>query len=254
MRILALGDIVGAGAVSCLRDRLWDFRRSEGIDFVIANGENAAGIRGLGAQDAARLWEAGTDVITLGNHAFGRKDLYPVLENDKRVIRPANFPGEAPGMGYTFANAGGWRLLCMNVNGRAFMDAYGDPFEAVEKILEREGGRYDYAVLDIHAEATSEKMALARVFDGRVHVMFGTHTHVTTADEQILPGGSGYQTDLGMCGPTNGIIGTASEAVIAKFRTLMPTAFAVADGPVTAHGTVFDLQDGRVKAVRRVTF
>lgn len=254
MRILALGDVVGTGAVAYLEERLWSYRKKENIEFVIANGENATGIRGLNARDAKKLLDGGVDVITLGNHAFGQKDLYPVLENDKRIIRPANFPPENPGMGYTVADACGWRMLCMNVNGRAFMDAYGDPFAAVEKILDREEGRYDYAVLDIHAEATSEKLALARVFDGRIHIMFGTHTHVPTADEQILPGGSAYQTDIGMCGPENGIIGTETECVIRKFRTLMPSPFSVADGKITAHGTVFTLSSGSVESVRRITF
>ena len=254
MRILALGDVVGKRAVAYLGERLWEFRRAQAIDAVIANGENATDIRGLCAAAAEELLGSGVDVITLGNHAFGQRNLYPMLEQDPRVIRPANFPPEAPGMGHTVLTLGGWRILCMNVNGRAFMDPYADPFATVEKLLARESGKYDYAVLDIHAEATSEKLAIARVFDGRIHVMFGTHTHVTTADEQILPGGSGYQTDLGMCGPLNGILGTASDCVIAKFRTQMPTRFSVADGSIKAHGTVFELNGSKVSSVKRVTF
>ena len=251
MRILALGDVVGGKAVEYLATRLWDYRKQNRIDFVIANGENAAEIRGCSEKQAKRLLEGGVDVITLGNHAFGQRDLYAFLDAESRVIRPANFPPMTPGMGYTIAEANCYKILCMNVNGRAFMDTYGDPFAAVETILARESGKYDYAVLDIHAEATSEKLAIARVFDGRVQVMFGTHTHVPTADEQILPKGSCYQTDLGMCGPVGGILGTQSECVIDKFRSLMPTRFSVADGEICAHGTIFDPNR---KTAERITF
>lgn len=254
MRILALGDVVGRRAVDDLEEKLWGIRRAEKADFVIVNGENANDIRGISSKDAGRLLQAGADVITLGNHAFGQRDLYPMLESDARIIRPANLPAAAPGMGYTIADACGYRMLCINVCGRVNMDSYGDPFDTVEKILARESGRYDYAIMDIHAEATSEKLALARVFDGRIHVMFGTHTHVVTADEQILPGGSGYQTDLGMCGPHNGIIGTRTDCVLERMRNLMPARFEIADGPILAHGTVFDLDGNKVTAVRRVRF
>ncbi len=253
MRILALGDVVGKRAIEYLEKTLWEMRKRERIDFVIANGENASEIHGLSAQDAKRLLDCGADVITLGNHTYGQKDLAPLLEREYRIIRPANYPPSAPGIGYTVYDACGWKLLCMNVNGRAFMDAFGDPFDAVERILARENGKYDYSILDIHAECTSEKYAIARAFDGSIDVMFGTHTHVPTADEQILPKGSAYQTDLGMCGPTNGVIGTDSDCVITKFRTLMPTRFKVADGPIRANGTVFEL-DGSVKSVRRIVF
>lgn len=251
MRILALGDVVGTRAIGYLEERLWSYRREKKVDLVVANGENATEIRGLCARDADRLLQCGVDVITLGNHAFGQKDLYPVLDRAERVIRPANYPPAAPGMGYTVVDANGWRILCMNVNGRAFMEPFGDPFAAVENILSREAGRYDYSLLDVHAEATSEKLAIARVFDGRVNVIFGTHTHVPTADEQILPKGTCYQTDLGMCGPVDGILGTKSECVIDKLRMLIPTRFSVAEGEIRAHGTLFDPEK---KTVERIVF
>ena len=254
MRILALGDVVGKQAVTYLEQTVWGVRREHKIDFVIANGENANDIRGLSATDAKRLWQSGIDVITLGNHAFGQKDIHALLESENRIIRPANFPPQASGMGYTVVDAMGYRMLCINVCGRVNMDAYGDPFDAVEKILKREDGRYDYAILDIHAEATSEKLAMARVFDGRIHVMFGTHTHVVTADEQILPSGSGYQTDLGMCGPHSGIIGTKTECVLERMRDLMPARFTVAEGDLQAHGTIFTLNGQKVANVERITF
>ena len=254
MRILALGDVVGRRTLDYLEKHLWEARRQYRADFVIANGENASDIHGISAKDAKRLWDCGADVITLGNHSFGQKDVYPLLESSECIIRPANYPPQTPGMGYTIFQACGWRILCMNVCGRAHMDSYGDPFDAVQKILDRERGHYDYSVLDFHAESTGEKMAMARVFDGRVNVIFGTHTHVTTADEQILPKGTAYQTDLGMCGPHGGIIGSDPEAVIERMRNLLPARFTVADGPITAHGTLFELSDNRVVKVERITF
>ena len=144
----------------------------------------------------------------------------------------------------------------MNVSGRVYLDPLASPFETVDRILAREDGRFDIALLDIHAEATSEKLAIGRYFDGRVQVMFGTHTHVPTADEQILPHGSGYITDLGMCGPVDGILGTDADAVIHRFRTLMPTRFSVASGDVRAQGVIFDVDEGmgKVRKVTRVTF
>ena len=256
MRILALGDVVGTDTVAYFRQNLWNFRKKERIDLVIANGENATDLRGLSARDADGLLDAGVDVITLGNHAYGLRDLYPYLENETRIIRPANFPSSCPGSGYTFVNINGWRILCINVCGRVFLDPHASPFDTVDRILERENGSFDLSVMDIHAEATSEKLALAHYFDGRVHLMFGTHTHVPTADEQILPRGSAYVTDLGMCGPTNGIIGTQKDTVIEKFRTMMPAHFHVADGPIRAYGIVCEI-DGdtkKVKELKRIQF
>lgn len=257
MRILALGDVVGQVAIEYLADKLWAFRSKEKIDFCVANGENATEIRGISAADAEALLGTGVDLITLGNHAFGMRDVYSYLDaNEHCIIRPANYPTDAPGVGYTICDVGGWRVLCMNVSGRVYLDPLASPFDTVDRILEREDGRFDVALLDIHAEATSEKLALGRYFDGRVQVLFGTHTHVPTADEQILPHGSGYITDLGMCGPVDGILGTDADAVIHRFRTLMPTRFSVASGAVRAQGVIFDVDESAktVRSVRRVVF
>ena len=257
MRILALGDVVGKVAIDYLADKLWAFRSKEKIDFCVANGENATEIRGISAADAESLLDTGVDLITLGNHAFGMKDIYSYLDaNEHCIIRPANYPTDAPGVGYTVCDVNGWRVLCINVSGRVYLDPLASPFDAVDRILEREDGHYDLALLDIHAEATSEKLALGRYFDGRIQVMFGTHTHVPTADEQILPHGSGYITDLGMCGPTDGILGTDADAVIHRFRTLMPARFSVASGDVKAQGVIFDVDEGakKVRSVKRVVF
>ncbi len=257
MRILALGDVVGHVAIDYLAEKLWAFRSKEKIDFCVANGENATEIRGISASDAEALLGTGVDLITLGNHAFGMRDIYSYLDaNEHCIIRPANYPTDAPGVGYTVCDVSGWRVLCINVSGRVYLDPLASPFDTVDRILEREDGRYDIALLDIHAEATSEKLAIGRYFDGRVQVMFGTHTHVPTADEQILPRGSGYITDLGMCGPTDGILGTDADAVIHRFRTMMPTRFSVASGAVQAQGVIFDVDEsaGKVRSVKRVSF
>lgn len=256
MKILAIGDVVGARSIEYLNARLWKYREANRVDFVVANGENASDIHGISAPDARSLLDAGADLITLGNHTYGRRDICTLLSDSERIIRPANYPPMAPGGGYTLLRIGGYRLLCINVLGTALMESLACPFQTVDRILEREAGNYDISLMDIHAEATSEKIALARYFDGRITMMFGTHTHVQTADEQILPGGSGYITDLGMTGPVGGVIGTDSEAVIEKFRTKMPVRFRVADGEISAHGALFTLSDDTlaVTSVQRVIF
>ena len=256
MKILTVGDVVGTKSVDYLAEKLWRFRDSIGADMVVANGENATDIHGISRNDAERLLDAGVDVITLGNHTYGRRDICPLLSDSQVIIRPANYPVLAPGGGYTIFDLSGWRMLCINIMGTALMEALACPFDTVDKILAREKGNYDFALMDIHAEATSEKIAIARYFDGRINIMFGTHTHVPTADEQILAGGSGYITDIGMTGPVDSIIGADPSCVIEKFRTRMPTHFHPAEGRIEAQGAIFDLDSGtgKVKKVERVRF
>lgn len=257
MKILALGDVVGQKSIAYLKEHLWQQRRALGADFVVANGENATEIHGICAKDACALLDTGIDLLTLGNHTYGYRDLYSYLEeNSKVIIRPANYPPEAPGCGYTVTDINGYRVLCINIMGVVFLEPLASPFDTVDKILSREEGNYDLSLLDIHAEATSEKLALGRYFDGRVTVMFGTHTHVPTADATVFPGGSGYLTDLGMCGPTESILGTATSVVVEKFRTHMPARFPVAEGPIRAYGALFDISEStrRVRAVIPVSF
>ena len=197
------------------------------------------------------------DFLTSGNHIFDRRDAAPFLNDTAAVIRPCNYPAECPGEGSrVVTTAEGWRVLVVNVSGSVFMDALGDPFRAVEQELARARRTYDFAVLDIHAEATSEKLALARYFDGQFAAVFGTHTHVQTADEQILPNGTGYITDLGMTGPTNSILGVTPENVIEKMRTHMPRRFTVAEGDIRASGALFDIDPvtGRARTVTRINF
>ena len=256
MRILALGDVVGGATIQYLQSKLWNYRSANGIDLVVANGENATEIRGLCAKDAEALLDTGVDIITLGNHSYGMRDLYPVLENESRLIRPANYPPQAPGAGYVITEVQGFRILCINVAGRVYLEPLANPFDTVDRILEREKGGYDLALMDVHAEATSEKLALGYYFDGRIQMIYGTHTHVPTADEQVLPKGSGYVTDLGMCGPMGGILGTDRDDVIDRFRFMMPTRFHVASGPIAAMGVIFEVDpfEKKVKSVTRVRF
>ena len=258
MKILAIGDVVGRRSIEYLSERLMRAASKLGADFVVCNGENASEIHGLCKTDAEALLDCGVDLITLGNHAFGSRDIYTWLDdNTDLVIRPANYPAACPGVGYTLREVSGLRILCMNLSGTAFMDPLDNPFTAVDRILDREKGEYDVALLDFHAEATSEKLAMGYHLDGRVNVVFGTHTHVPTADTRVLPKGTGYVTDLGMTGPQNGILGTDAEAVLYKMRTHMPTRFTVADGAIEAQAVLFTLEDRapyRCVKVERVTF
>ncbi len=254
MRIFAIGDIVGTRATDFVKSRLWELRSSLGAELVVANGENAYEIRGIRREQAQELLECGVDVITTGNHVWGQRDIYSFLDDEPRIIRPANFPGRTPGNGYTVVDAKGYRILCMNAQGTALMEPLDSPFEAVDKILAREAGNYDFSLLDFHAEATSEKIAMGYYLDGRVNMVFGTHTHVQTSDAKVLTGGTGYITDIGMTGPDNGILGAAREPVMEKFLTHMPTKFSVADGEIRLQGALFELdtQSGRVTSVKAI--
>lgn len=256
LKILALGDVVGRRTIEYIRANLWSRRSALGADFVVANGENVSEIHGITAADADALFDCGIDFITTGNHVFRAKSVEELLESSTDIIRPANYPAVCPGVGYSIKNVNGWRLLCMNVMGVVYLESLTSPFETVDKILERERGKYDLSLLDIHAEATSEKLALARYFDGRINIIFGTHTHVPTADAQILPAGTGYITDLGMSGPIDGILGTATEPVIKKFLTKMPQRFTVAEGAIAVNGALFtiDTDSRKVVKVERVKF
>lgn len=253
MKILALGDIVGKSGVDALCATLWETRRENGIDFVTANCENAAEGNGVDKASAERLLASGCDVLTSGNHVWKRNDIYSFLDDSPYIVRPMNYPSDAPGKGWTVVDARGIRVLVMNVQGTVYMESLDDPFRAVERTLEREKGGYDVAVLDVHAEATSEKAALARCFDGKITFVFGTHTHVQTADERILPNGSAFITDLGMCGPDDSILGVKSDNVIRKLRSKLPVRFESAPGKVTLHGAVVTLgHKGGVYSVEKI--
>ena len=250
MRILAVGDVVGSSGVAHLEETLRAFVARNKIDFTIVNGENASDVHGLSSKDAAKIFAAGADLITLGNHSFGCADLFPVLESETPILRPANYPPEAPGRGYDILKVSGWRILCANIGGRFEMDPLADPFDTADRILSREAGNYDLSILDFHAEATSEKVAMGRYLDGRFTIVFGTHTHVPTADAKILPKGTGYVTDLGMCGPVESIIGCEIEPTIKRLRTLVPVRFHAAQGEASADAVIFTVDEETNKCVK----
>jgi len=255
-KILAIGDVVGPAAVKYLTEKLWKYRKEKGIHMVVCNAENAALGNGLDPQSADALLAGGCDILTGGNHIFRKKEIRRYLEYSRTLVRPANYPYGTPGNGYTFADIDGYRVLVINVLGVIYLDALACPFATVDRILEREAGRYDFAVLDIHAEATSEKIAIGRYFDGRINVIFGTHTHVATADTVILPKGTGYVTDLGMTGPNDGVLGVRADIIIEKLRTKLPVKFELAEGEIEANGVIFtiDTLTGFVTAAERVKF
>ena len=254
MKILAIGDVVGPASTEYLARRLGKYRAENGIDLVCVNGENAATGNGLTRADADALLAAGADVITTGNHVWKRREIREYLDESPYVIRPASYPAACPGSGCTLIDAAGRRFLIMNVSGLVYMDTLSDPFDAVEKMLADNAGKYDAALLDVHAEVTSEKAAIARYFDGRITCVWGTHTHVQTNDARILPRGTGFITDLGMTGPVESILGVDCGIIIEKFRTHMPVKFFVPDGEIRADGAVFtldrDLRCAGVEAVR----
>lgn len=255
MRILTLGDITSVSAAEYLAGVLWNYRKKEQIDLVIANAENAGFITGTSHETAKMLLLGGVDCLTGGNHTMRNRSVHAYLDEESAILRPINFGADAPGHGYTVLDVLGWRVLVISALGCVHMDpALNSPFSYIDKVLRYEEGRYDISVLDIHAEATGEKYAIAHNYDGRINIIFGTHTHVQTADEQILPHGTGYITDIGMCGESGGILGIEKNSVIESIKTHMPPRFKVADGPVRASGAVFtlDTKDGRVTDIKRV--
>ena len=254
LRIMAIGDVTSPAAASWLSARLWEVRRQHSVDFLIVNAENAGFIIGPGADCANQLLEGGADVLTGGNHMLQNFSLHKVLEEGKRILRPLNYPDAAPGFGYPGETAKVYRILVINALGRVHMDPLTDsPFTAIDTLLKREAGKYDLAVLDFHAEATGEKLAIAHYFDGRVSVIFGTHTHVPTADTQILPKGTGYVSDLGMCGASGGIIGMSAESVLHRYLTSVSTRLQAAEGSMYADAVIFSVDEstGRTLSVER---
>ncbi len=250
LRYMAIGDVVSPKAAYALAHALWDIRRTHKIDFVAVNAENAGFIIGPSPELASRLLDGGADVLTGGNHTLQNAALHGVLENDTRVLRPANYPDSAPGQGYAILDAKGYRVLVGSVLGRVHMDPPLDsPFTAIDRILAREEGRYDLAFFDFHAEATGEKTALAAYFDGRVTALYGTHTHVPTADACVLPHGTGYVTDLGMCGADGGILGIDTQTVLSRYLTGLPTRFAAAEGNFFADAVIFSVDESTRKTL-----
>lgn len=254
MRILFLGDVVGRGARQAIRRRLRALREAEAIDFVIANGENAAGGKGLDPDSAEELLDAGVDVLTSGNHIWKFKAIVPLLERESRCLRPLNFPPGNPGRGWTVQRAAnGEPVGVVNLIGRVHMGSFDCPFRAADDAMAALSSNAAVIAVDMHAETTSEKTAVGLYLAGRASLVIGSHTHVQTADERILAGGTAYLTDAGMCGPSESIIGMRKEEVLRRFLTQMPERFDVARGPILLQGAVIDIEPsrGRATAIRR---
>ena len=255
MKILFLGDIVGSPGRDVLSCQLSAFRKECGIDLCVANGENSAGGSGITPITGGEIFGAGVDVITTGDHIWKRKESRQYLNDNPNVLRPANMPEEAPGSGHTIVKAGdGTEVGVINVQGRTFMSPTDCPFHAVERSLKALGEHIRVVIVDIHAEATSEKIAMGRFLDGRVTAVLGTHTHVQTADEQVFPGGTAYITDVGMVGPYESILGRRIESVVSAFSTQLPTHFQVAKKDVRMGGVIVeaDPATGKALSIERV--
>ena len=251
MRILALGDVMGKGGRRAVVALTQGLRAELELDYVIANGENAAAGRGTTEKIARALLEGGVDVITGGNHTWAMREFSETLRGELPVLRPANYPEGAPGRGVWSDG----RLTVLNLIGRAFMEPLDDPFAKADALLEEIAGG-QIIVVDFHAEATSEKQAFGWHLDGRVAAVFGTHTHVPTADARLLPRGTAFITDLGMCGARDSVIGTQTEAVLTKYRTGLPTRLPPEeDGVMVVNGALITIDDGtgQASSIERIT-
>ncbi|MBE6823110.1 MAG: TIGR00282 family metallophosphoesterase [Ruminococcaceae bacterium] len=247
MNILAIGDVVGSIGCRFLRDHLPQFKKAKGVDLVIANGENSADGNGITPVSAQYLFDSGVDVITTGNHSFRRRESYDLYDSCDTLLRPANFPPAAPGKGVCIVDMGRIQVGVINLMGIVYMDSLDSPFDKADRLLTE--GLPKITLVDFHAEATGEKRSFAYYMDGRVSAVFGTHTHVQTADECILPNGTAYLSDLGMTGPIHSVLGVKPELVIQKMRTKMPVRFDLADGPCEMDGILLHIDEKTGKAV-----
>jgi metallophosphoesterase (TIGR00282 family) len=249
VRAIVIGDVVGGVGHSAVLDALPGLLDEHGADLVVVNAENAASGAGTSPRQARDLLDAGAHVVTGGNHTFRRREILPLLGSDPRVLRPQNLVVTGPGSGFARVESVEGEAVVINLLGAVFMEAAMSPFALIDDLLERASGAR-YVLVDIHAEATSEKIALARYLDGRVTAVFGTHTHVQTADAKILPGGTAYISDLGMSGPHDSVIGVDTQVVINRFLRGLPGRFEVAEGDVRVQGAVIDADDsGRATAI-----
>ena len=255
MRVLILGDVMGRPARRAVRALVPSLVHKEEVDLVVANAENSAGGMGVDVKSAKELLGAGVHILTSGNHIWKKKEIYPFLNERDDLIRPANFPAGAPGKGWCVWQQNDVRALVINLQGRVFMPNHvEDPFRCVDEILQKHGRNIPLVIVDMHAEATSEKNAMGWYLDGRASIVYGTHTHVQTADERILPGGTAYITDLGMCGAMDSIIGMEKEPVIRGFISQLPRQFEVAQDNVMLQGVIVDIdkKTGKARDVRRL--
>lgn len=251
IRIMAIGDVVGDCGVEAIEVYLRKLKLEYDAEVIIVNGENSSERGGIDRKAAQRLFDAGADIITGGNHSFRNRDIYSELDENKMLLRPQNYGGTSPGSGYVIINTSAGRLLVVNLAGQLFMEAADSPFAAAERLLKELEGQYDFAVADFHAEATSEKAVFARHFDGRLQAVFGTHTHVQTADNRILQGGCAFISDIGMCGADDSILGVKSEAVMSRMIYLKPERFVNADGLARIDGAIFTI-DTKLKCATKI--
>ena len=253
MKILAVGDIVGENGLRKLKEILPNLKQQEKIDFIIVNGENVAGGMGITEKLFNQIIQAGADVVTLGNHTWSKKDIFNFIDNEK-LIRPANYPKGVVGKGYNIYKCKNKKIAVMNLLGRTNMGILTEnPFLEADNIINKVKDEVDYIILDFHAEATAEKIAMKEYLEGRVNIIFGTHTHVQTADEEITKSGMGYISDLGMTGPKDSVIGMDKKASIKRFVTTLPEKYRIAEGESKFNGCIFEIDDetGRIQNIIR---
>ncbi len=245
MLVLAIGDIIGRPGRRAVQELLPGLRKQYGLDLVIANAENVAGGLGLTSTTAKGLLNAGVDVLTSGNHIWAQKEIIPYLDGEMPILRPLNYPPGVPGRGYILKN----QTLVVNLIGRTFIGNFDCPFRAMDHLLAEQGHKPPVTIVDFHAEATSEKMAMGRYLDGRVSAVLGTHTHVGTIDAQLLPQGTAYVTDIGMTGPADSIIGDDTKAVLQRFLTIIPYRLSVGQGKIMFNAILVRVDDESGKAI-----
>ena len=255
MKILAVGDLVGEAAVKKLKEELPQIKEQENIDFVIVNAENSAGGMGITTKIFLDLKDMGIDAITMGNHTWGKKDIFSFID-EEILIRPANYPEGVVGKGYNIYNCKGKRICIINLIGRTDMNVLSEnPFLKANEILKEVRDKADIIILDFHAEATAEKIAMGYYLDGKITAIFGTHTHVVTADERILKKGTAYITDIGMTGPIESVIGMDIEASLKRFETTLPEKYKLAEGANMINACIIDINDEtcRAEKIYRIT-
>jgi metallophosphoesterase (TIGR00282 family) len=254
MKIMMIGDVYGEPGRLALTKLVPKLRDQHHVDFTVVNVENSAGGFGVTQQIAESVLDLGVDVMTTGNHVWDKKETAAYIVKENRLLRPANYPEGTPGTGYITVKAGPHRVTVINLMGRVFMNPLDCPFRKAEAILESVGGETPIRLVDFHCEATSESIAMGWWLDGKVSAVVGTHRHVQTADERVLPGGTAYITDLGMTGPTDGVIGVDREQILQRFLYQMPIRFETAKGPAALHGVVItvDPETGRASAIERL--
>lgn len=252
LRVLMIGDIVGRPGRKVVRDRLKAYRHKYNLDFVLANGENAAGGVGLTKEVAEDLYSSGIDFLTMGNHTWDKKEIFTFIDHEPNIVRPANYPPGTPGRGSAVARLGKSRLKIgiLNLSGRVFLASLDCPFRVADELIKELKSETNLIIVDFHAEATSEKIAMGFYLDGRVSAVLGTHTHVQTSDERILPAGTAYITDVGMTGPRDSVLGVQTDLVIRKFISQLPVRFEVAEGIAQFNAVLMELDENTGKAIK----